>query len=126
MSGGRRRDTPGKGPLDRWRARGGHMTALLWRGASMWSAAIVVAAFPFLFILDERAVSGFSPVRPGMIILVVLWILLPIVLVESLSRRWRHLDDGRQAAKVNRLALGGQRSLLLAGLWLASWLALGA
>lgn len=115
-----------RGWLDRLRARGSMATAILWRGASYWVAGLVVALFPLLFVLDENTDASFSPVLPGILALALLWAVGPFIVVEALHRKWRSIDEGRQAAKVNKLLLGGKRFLLLASIWFVSWLALGA
>src|SRR5690242_2878352 len=52
----------------------------LWRAARRWTAAVVLAAFPFLFILDRAGRFPVSPVLPGLVLLFALLLVLPILL----------------------------------------------
>src|SRR5688572_30634630 len=74
----------------------------LWRASKQWSAAIVLALFPFLFILDEAVELPLSPVLPGLVVLFVILVALPFLLTEVRVRRYRRKDaewQVRHAAK---------------------------
>src|SRR5688572_33251352 len=97
----------------------------LWRASKLWSAALVLALFPFLFILDEAVELPLSPVIPGLVLLFVLLVGLPFALTEVRVRRFRRKDaewQVRQAAK----ALRSSRSAAVAALvWTIVWFAVG-
>jgi hypothetical protein len=97
----------------------------LWKASRQWTTALVLALFPFLFILDEAVELPLSPVLPGLALLLLLFIGLPFLLVESLARRYRRKDatwQGRRALK----AVNVSRSALVAALvWLLVWFAVG-
>ena len=97
----------------------------LWKASKQWTAAVVLALFPFLFILDHAVELPLSPVLPGLALLLVLLVGLPFLLVESRSRRYRRKDadwQARHAAKAVRVS----RSAAIAALvWLVAWFAVG-
>ncbi len=61
--------------------------ARTWRAVRRWSMAAAVACFPILFIIDERFDFASSPVLPGIMALLVVWVLGPILVMEFLRTR---------------------------------------
>lgn len=106
-------------------ARLSTVLAPLWKASRQWTAAVVLALFPVLFILDEAGQFPVSPVLPGLVVLAVLIVALPFILVELRARRYYRKDmewQVRRAAKaigVSRTALG------IAAAWVLVWFAVG-
>lgn len=98
----------------------------IWRGARRWSAALVVAAFPFLFIIDAAVETRLSPVLPGILVLCLLIVALPPLLSEAARRLALNHSDSARARKVETFMLNGRTALIVAFVWFAAWLALGA
>jgi hypothetical protein len=106
-------------------ARLAAVLAPLWRAARRWTAAVVLAAFPFLFILDRAGRFPVSPVLPGLVALFVTLLVLPFVLVEVRARRYRRKDLEWQARKALRAVQVSNAALGVAALWLVAWFAVG-
>lgn len=101
------------------------VVAPLWKASRQWTAAIVLALFPVLFILDEAVDLPLSPVLPGLVVLVVLILVLPFILVELRVRRYRNKDSEWQARSALR-AVGVSRAALgIAAVWVLVWFAVG-
>jgi hypothetical protein len=101
------------------------VVAPLWKASRQWTAAIVLALFPVLFILDEAVDLPLSPVLPGLVVLVVLILVLPFILVELRVRRYRNKDPEWQARSALR-AVGVSRAALgIAAVWVLVWFAVG-
>ena len=101
------------------------VVAPLWKASRQWTAAIVLALFPFLFILDESAELPLSPVLPGLVVLVLLIIGLPFALVELRARHYRNKDPEWQAKRALK-AVGVSRAALgIAAVWVLVWFAVG-
>lgn len=98
----------------------------IWRAARRWSAALVVAAFPFLFIIDASVETRLSPVLPGILLFCLLIVALPPLLSEAVRRRLLDQSDSARARKVEKFMLNGRTALIVAFVWFAAWLALGA
>lgn len=99
--------------------------APLWRAARRWTAAVVLAAFPLLFIADRAGSFPVSPVLPGLVVLAVLLVALPPALVEVRARRYRRRDLEWQARKALRAVQVSNAALTVAALWLVAWFAVG-
>lgn len=101
------------------------VVAPLWKASRQWTAAVVLALFPALFILDEAGDFPVSPVLPGLIGLAILIVLLPFILVELRVRRFRRKDLDWQAQRAVK-AVGVSRTALgLAAVWVLVWFAVG-
>lgn len=101
------------------------VVAPLWKASRQWTAAIVLALFPFLFILDEALDLPLSPVIPGLVVLVLLIVVLPFLLVELRARRFRRKDPDWQAKRALK-AVGVSRAALgIAAVWVLVWFAVG-
>lgn len=98
----------------------------LWRGALRWSAAVVVALFPIIFIVDQRVETPLSPVLPGLVVLALLIILLPLGLWEVAARMMRRREAARRVFKAERFQQTGRTAFVAALVWFGLWLALGA
>lgn len=97
----------------------------LWRAARWWTAAVVLAACPFLFIVDRVVETRLSPVLPGLAVLFLLILLLPFVLVELAARRYRRKDLDWQTRRADRSARNGRTALAIAAAWVVLWFAVG-
>jgi hypothetical protein len=106
-------------------ARTAAVLAPLWRASRRWTAAVVLAAFPFLFILDRAGRFPVSPVLPGLVLLLVLIVALPIALVEVRARRYRRRDLGWPARRALRAVQVSNAALGVAAVWLVAWFAVG-
>jgi hypothetical protein len=106
-------------------ARTAAVLAPLWRASRRWTAAVVLAAFPFLFILDRAGRFPVSPVLPGLVVLLLLILALPIALVEARSRRYRRRDIEWQARRALRAVQMSNAALGVAAVWLVAWFAVG-
>lgn len=98
----------------------------VWRGARRWTAAFVVAAFPFIFIIDEAVETALSPVLPGLAVLCLLIVALPPLLAEAGRRVTRHNTATVRVHRVEKFQQTGRTAFILALLWFAIWLSLGA
>ncbi|MEA3137102.1 MAG: hypothetical protein QOJ26_1137 [Thermoplasmata archaeon] len=101
------------------------VVAPLWRAARQWTTALVLALFPFLFILDEAVELPLSPVLPGLVVLALLLVGLPFLLVEWRSRRYRGKDADWQARRAAKAARNSRSAMVLALVWLVVWFAVG-
>jgi hypothetical protein len=98
----------------------------LWKAARQWTAAVVLALFPFLFIVDELVELPLSPVLPGLVVLFLLFLILPFAFVEVRARRFRRKDADWQARRALK-AVNLSRSVMVAALvWVVVWFAVGA
>lgn len=98
----------------------------LWRGARHWSAALVVAVFPVVFIVDQRIETSLSPVLPGLVVLAVFIVLLPLAVWELAARLTRRREPERRRLKAERFQQTGRTAVVVALVWFGLWLALGA
>lgn len=100
--------------------------APLWKASRQWTTAVVLALFPFLFIIDELVELPLSPVLPGLVLLFVLFVGLPFLLVEVRARRFRRKAADWQARRALK-AVNVSRSAMVAALaWVLVWFAVGA
>lgn len=106
-------------------ARTATVLAPLWRAARLWTAAAVLALFPFLFIIDGVVALRLSPVLPGLAVLLLLILGLPFLLVELASRRYRRKDLDWQATHALRAAQNGRTAVVVAAVWVGLWFAFG-
>lgn len=98
----------------------------VWWSSKRWVAAVVIAVFPLIFIIDEAIDPAFSPVLPGLVALALLIILLPLGVMEL---RWRRLAKKRAQVRRDAALRGRQTAhvaFIVAWVWLLLWLALGA
>lgn len=102
-----------------------HLQPGLQTSARVTSVAFMLAAFPFLFIVDSRVESDLSPVLPGVAVLAVIGIMLPFILLELWQIRWRKKDEAHQERAALRRRMVSRVALVLASIWLAGWLAWG-
>lgn len=106
-------------------ARLATVIAPLWKSARQWTTAIVLAVFPFLFILDEASTFPVSPVLPGLVVLVLLLIGLPILIVEVRARRFRRKDDAWQQKRALKAVGLSRAAMTVAAVWVLVWFAVG-
>jgi hypothetical protein len=99
--------------------------APLWKSARRWSAAIALALFPVLFIVDVRVETSLSPVLPGLVGLAVLILLLPFLLMELQILRFRRKDAAWQARKVLRSTGISRTAFWVSATWVIVWFAVG-
>lgn len=88
---------------------------LSWRAVRRLWAAVAIAGFPFLFIIDALYDGSFSPVLPGLIVLILIWVGVP----------YAHYEAIRQAPTEDRASRYDLRSKYLLGAavgWLLLWL----
>lgn len=97
----------------------------LWRASKQWSAAVVLALFPFLFILDEAVELPLSPVLPGLLVLFVLLVALPFPLTEVRVRRYRRKDAEWQVRHAAKSARTSRSWMVAALVWVLVWFAVG-
>jgi uncharacterized membrane protein len=97
--------------------------APLWKAARRWTAAVVLAAFPFLFLVDKWVHWPVSPVLPGLVLLALLIVLLPFGLVELSARRYRRRDLEWQARRAARSIQVARAAVAIAAIWLVAWFA---
>jgi hypothetical protein len=97
--------------------------APVWKGARRWTAAIVLAAFPWLFLVGRWMHLPLSPVLPGLLVLAVLIVVLPFVLAEVGARRYRRHDGDWQVGHAIRAVQVANAALLIAAIWLVLWFA---
>jgi hypothetical protein len=109
------------------RARSALVLAPEWRAARLWTSALVVALFPFLFIVDRVVATRLSPVLPGLAVLLLAILVLPFALMEvSLWRfRRKERDLGWQSRKAARSVHNARTALVIALVWLGLWFAVG-
>lgn len=98
---------------------------MAWKGAKRYAAAVVVALFPVVFLLDHAVHWSFSPVLPGLLVLAVAVLALPMALMEFVRRRARHRASDVRRLRAERLARHGRWALVLAFAWLAGWFTWG-
>lgn len=106
-------------------ARYAEVVVPLWQGARRWTAAVVVALFPILFIVDERVELPLSPVLPGLAMLFLLILGLPFLLMEVAGRRYRRKDREWQAKHSDRFRRNGRTAIIVALVFLGLWFAVG-
>jgi hypothetical protein len=97
----------------------------LWKASKQWSAALVLALFPFLFILDEAVELPLSPVLPGLVALFALLIVLPFLLTEVRVRRYRRKDAAWQVRHAAKSARSSRSAMVAALVWVLVWFAVG-
>jgi hypothetical protein len=97
----------------------------LWKASRSWTAAIVLALFPFLFLVDGVVDLPVSPVLPGLALLFLLIVGLPFALVELASRRYRRKGADWQEAHALKAVNVSRGALSLAAVWLLLWFAVG-
>lgn len=97
----------------------------LWRASKYWTAAIVLAVFPALFLLDHVVELPLSPVLPGLVVLLLLIIGLPFAIMEVRSRRFRRKDaDWQEKHALKALGLA-RAACTVAAVWLLLWFMVG-
>lgn len=109
-------------------ARAARLAAVLtplWRAARRWTTAAVLAAFPFLFIVDRAGRFPVSPVLPGLAVLLLAIVALPFLIVEVRARRFRRRDLEWQAGKAARALQASNTALIVAAVWCIAWFAVG-
>lgn len=106
-------------------ARLADVVAPQWRAARRWTAALVLALFPVLFIVDRSVETRLSPVLPGLAGLLLLLLLLPFVLMEVAARRHRGKDLAWRTRKAARSAQNACSALVAAAVWVGLWFAVG-
>ena len=99
--------------------------APLWRAARAWTAAIVLALFPFLFIVDRVVETRLSPVLPGLAVLLLLILALPFLLIELANRRYRRKDPAWQERHALQATNRGRTAVIVAAVWVGLWFAVG-
>lgn len=97
----------------------------LWKAARTWTAAIVLALFPVLFIVDQGIDLSLSPVLPGLAVLLLLIVALPFLLVEVRTRRFRRKDAHWQEVRALRAVGLARAALGVAAVWLLLWFMVG-
>lgn len=97
--------------------------ALLWRNSIRYATALAIAAFPFVFFLDEAATLPFSPVLPGLLGLVLIMVFLPLAVVEVRVRRLKDAEAAR--AGILRSVQGSWACMGVAIVWLLVWFSWG-
>lgn len=97
----------------------------LWQASKQWSAAFVLALFPFLFILDEAVELPLSPVLPGLVFLFVLLVALPFLVTEVRVRRYRRKDAEWQVRHAAKAARSSRSAMVAALVWVLVWFAVG-
>ena len=97
----------------------------LWRASRRWTIAVVLALFPFLFIVDNAVELPLSPVLPGLVALLLLILGLPFALAELWTRRYRRKPMDWQTRKAARTAKAGRTAMIVAALWVGAWFAVG-
>lgn len=102
-----------------------NVVAPQWRAARRWTAAVVLALFPLLFIVDRAVETRLSPVLPGLALLLLLLLGLPFVLMEAAARRHRGRDLAWRARKAARSAQNARSALVAAAVWVGLWFAVG-
>ncbi len=95
-----------------------------WVFACRITAALVIAAFPLVFVID-RATSGASPVLPGLIGLAIIIVALPFLLAEGLRPRLSRLEPHQLEVRLGRMEQSARLLLGVAVAWLVAWFALG-
>jgi len=94
-----------------------------WRTSRRWSLAVVVASFPFVFVVDEALDLAFSPVLPSLAALGLLLVVLPFGIMEILERRALRTEG--KARWLHRQRLAARSALGVAWAWFAAWFVLG-
>jgi hypothetical protein len=97
----------------------------LWKSSRHWTAAVVLALFPVLFILDDAVDLPISPVLPGLAVLAVLIVVLPFAILEVRSRRYRRKDAAWQEKHALKAVGFARAAFAIAGVWLLLWFMVG-
>lgn len=97
--------------------------APLWKAARRWTAAVVLAAFPFLFLVDRWVHWPVSPVLPGLVALALLIVVLPFALVELSAWRYRRHDLAWQERRAAKSVQVARAAVAVAAVWLVAWFA---
>ena len=90
-------------------ARTATVLAPLWRASKLWTAAVALGLFPFLFIIDRLVEIALSPVLPGLALLLLLILGLPFLLVELSAKRSFALSG--LAARTDRTVASARASM---------------
>jgi hypothetical protein len=95
-----------------------------WSLCKSYALAFAIAAFPALFLLDQMSSWSTSPILPGLLLIVVVWVFAPFVAFEAIQRARPNPPTNQMAmarkTKVSRIFIG------IAALWFILWLAVGA
>lgn len=97
----------------------------LWKASRAWTVAFVLAAFPFVFMVDDWVETPLSPVLPALAALALLIIVLPFVLTELRSRRYRRKDAHWQEVHALRAVGVARTAMGFAAVWLLLWFMVG-
>ena len=97
----------------------------LWKAAKSWTAAVVLALFPFLFIVDDLVDLPLSPVLPGLVVLLALILVLPFAIMEVRGRRYRRKDADWQEKHALKAVGIARAAVAVAGAWLLLWFMVG-
>lgn len=97
----------------------------VWRASRRWTVAVVLALFPFLFIVDRAIETRLSPVLPGLVVLFLLVLVLPFAFTEVVARRYRRRELSWQTKRADRLVQTGRTAMIVAAIWLVLWFAVG-
>lgn len=97
----------------------------LWSSSRQWSAAVVLALFPLLFIVDDLVELPLSPVLPGLAALLLLIVGLPFLLMEVRDRRYRRKDAVWQQKRALKAVGVSRAALTVAAVWVLLWFVVG-
>lgn len=96
-----------------------------WKAVRRLWAAVAIALFPVLLILDELYDYAFSPVLPGLIVLAIIWAGFPYLHMELLARfSKRPADTMRRNERARRHESRSRYGLGVAVAWVLLWLVL--
>jgi hypothetical protein len=95
-----------------------------WSLCKSYALAFAIAAFPVLFLLDQAVSWGTSPILPGLLAIIIIWIFSPLVAFEIFQRL-------RPNSKVNPMSMARRTKISrvfigVSTLWFVLWLAVGA
>ena len=97
----------------------------LWTASKYWTAAVVLALFPFLFMVDQVVELPVSPVLPGLALLFLLLLGLPFGLMELRGRRYLRKDADWQEKHALKAVGVARAACTLAAVWLLLWFMVG-
>ena len=98
----------------------------LWSGSKAWTAGLVIACFPLLFILDGSIKAPVSPVLPGLAAFLLLILGLPFAFREVQGRRYRRRAPNGQDRRAPRFKHSSRIALGVGIALFVGWLAVGA